>query len=193
MLVFAAVRRTARWVATRRARTDDVVVIIHDHDHGHDELHHHAHSHQLHRVRVRAGSRRARGERIATTARHHHLHHHIGTLPDDPFPTYGSRTAFAVGALHGIGAETPTQILLFLAAARAGGAGDRDHALALLRRRPARVQHRRRAHGHVRLSAARPDTFALYATVSVVTAAFSLVVGVLAPHWAHAALPALAG
>ena len=61
------------------------------------------------------------GRRGRDDDRHRHLHHHVGTLPDDPFPSYGRPTALAVGALHGIGAETPTQILLFLAAARAGG------------------------------------------------------------------------
>ncbi len=35
--------------------------------------------------------------------------------------TYGARTALAVGVLHGIGAETPSQVLLFLAATGAGG------------------------------------------------------------------------
>lgn len=35
--------------------------------------------------------------------------------------TYGVRTAISVGVIHGIGAETPSQVLLFLAAAGAGG------------------------------------------------------------------------
>lgn len=34
---------------------------------------------------------------------------------------YGRRAAFGMGMLHGVGAETPTQILLFAAAADAGG------------------------------------------------------------------------
>lgn len=41
-----------------------------------------------------------------------HLH-----LPE----SYGKRTAYTVGMIHGIGAETPTQILLFAAAAGVGG------------------------------------------------------------------------
>lgn len=36
---------------------------------------------------------------------------------------YGVRTAIGVGMVHGIGAETPSQVLLFLAAAGAGGHG----------------------------------------------------------------------
>ena len=42
-------------------------------------------------------------------------------MPDDPFVNYGRGTSFGVGMLHGIGAETPTQVLIFLAAAGAGG------------------------------------------------------------------------
>ncbi len=36
---------------------------------------------------------------------------------------YGTTSAFAVGVIHGFGAETPTQILLFLMAANLGGVG----------------------------------------------------------------------
>jgi high-affinity nickel-transport protein len=47
-----------------------------------------------------------------------HKHH----VPHVHFPEmYGKRTAFTVGIIHGIGAETPTQVVLFAAAAGAGG------------------------------------------------------------------------
>jgi high-affinity nickel permease len=36
---------------------------------------------------------------------------------------YGARSTFVVGVIHGLGAETPTQILLFLMAANLGGTG----------------------------------------------------------------------
>ena len=36
---------------------------------------------------------------------------------------YGKRSTFLVGVIHGLGAETPTQILLFLMAANLGGTG----------------------------------------------------------------------
>ncbi|PYX75703.1 MAG: hypothetical protein DMG78_03485 [Acidobacteria bacterium] len=36
---------------------------------------------------------------------------------------YGNTSTFVVGAVHGLGAETPTQILLFLMAANLGGTG----------------------------------------------------------------------
>ena len=47
---------------------------------------------------------------------HSHTHTHEVDVAE-----FGSRSAFGVGALHGIGAETPTQVVLFLAAAGAGG------------------------------------------------------------------------
>ena len=34
---------------------------------------------------------------------------------------YGRATAFGVGMIHGVGAETPTQVVIFLTAAGAGG------------------------------------------------------------------------
>ena len=116
MLVFAAVRRARRWTKARRVNRRDVVVITHEHDHEHGDMPDHGHHH---------GAVSVGGSPIATRTRstsHRHLHHHVGTVPDDPFPAYGRRTAFAVGTLHGIGAETPTQVLVFLAATRAGGA-----------------------------------------------------------------------
>jgi high-affinity nickel-transport protein len=51
-------------------------------------------------------------------------HHPTGgsSAPEEGFWDYGPMTSVAVGALHGIGAETPTQVLLLAAAASAGGA-----------------------------------------------------------------------
>lgn len=47
---------------------------------------------------------------------HTHTHRHF------EYPkNFGIRTAFIVGVIHGIGAETPTQLLLFVAATGAGG------------------------------------------------------------------------
>ncbi|GBE25565.1 high-affinity nickel transport protein [bacterium BMS3Bbin02] len=45
------------------------------------------------------------------------------TDPNAPFANYGVKTSFGVGMLHGVGAETPTQVLIFLAAANTGGRG----------------------------------------------------------------------
>ncbi len=52
----------------------------------------------------------------------HHKLAHRHRLPHIHLPeNYGKRTAFTVGMIHGIGAETPTQVLLFLTAAGVGG------------------------------------------------------------------------
>ena len=47
-------------------------------------------------------------------------HHHKHPEPD-AFMNYGKRTAFVVGMIHGVGAETPTQVLIFLTAVTTGG------------------------------------------------------------------------
>lgn len=52
----------------------------------------------------------------APTHRHPHRH-----SQDVAFESYGTKTSLGVGMLHGIGAETPTQVVVFLAAANAGG------------------------------------------------------------------------
>ena len=49
-----------------------------------------------------------------------HGHEHVAPLE---MSSYGPRTAFAVGMIHGIGAETGTQVLLIAAIGGATGAG----------------------------------------------------------------------
>ncbi|VAW01704.1 HoxN/HupN/NixA family nickel/cobalt transporter [hydrothermal vent metagenome] len=67
------------------------------------------------KLRVRAWLRRRRGatEEIPE----------VQKGADEPFANYGVKTSFGVGMLHGVGAETPTQVLIFLAAADTGGRG----------------------------------------------------------------------
>jgi len=48
-------------------------------------------------------------------------HHHHKHPEPDAFMNYGKGTAFVVGMVHGIGAETPTQVLIFLTAVTTGG------------------------------------------------------------------------
>src|SRR5438876_2278282 len=109
MLLFAGVRKGVRWA--RRTARREVVVVTHDHAHDPAEPHPDAHE----RARVLAGGP------VRTVTEHRHGHRHVGSVPDDPFLTYGRATAFGVGMIHGVGAETPTQVLLFVAAAGAGG------------------------------------------------------------------------
>jgi high-affinity nickel-transport protein len=101
-----------------------------------------------------------------------HTHAH-----DDPFMNYGTGTSLAVGALHGVGAETPTQVLIFLAAAGAGGTGAGIATLAaflvglfVANTALAAIS----ASGYLAAS----KRFGVYATVSVITAVASLVLGV---------------
>lgn len=53
---------------------------------------------------------------VKETVGHHHKHKEI----DYP-EKYRHHTAFTIGVIHGIGAETPTQVLLFVTAAGVGG------------------------------------------------------------------------
>ena len=51
------------------------------------------------------------------------------SAPQEPFDDLSPRTAFGVGVLHGTGAETPTQVVLF---ASAGAAGSSTGAAVIL-------------------------------------------------------------
>jgi ABC-type nickel/cobalt efflux system permease component RcnA len=111
-------RLRSRWMlvlagAVRLTRRLRHVVVEHAHDHPADGHHHHDEHAQA----------TSAAHAVPVRVKHAHVHRHVGTLPDDPFAGYGNRTALAVGALHGIGAETPTQVLLFVAAAGVAGTG----------------------------------------------------------------------
>lgn len=110
MLAADGVRAASRWLRRGRQR----IVIEHSHDHAHDGTHDHAHGHPV--------TSASRGGVSTATATHTHVHRHVGTVPVDPFAEYSARAAFGVGVVHGIGAETPSQVLLFASAAGAGSA-----------------------------------------------------------------------
>jgi hypothetical protein len=123
---------------------------------------------------------------------HAHRHRHVGTLPDDPFPNVGPATAAGIGVLHGVGAETPTQVLIFATAAgvasTAAGVGVLAVFVAGLLVSNTAVAALGASGG---LSADRHPRIAI--TLSVVTALFSLAVGtVLLTHGA-AGLPSILG
>jgi high-affinity nickel-transport protein len=131
MLVIDALRRATRWVLPRSRRAvQEAVVIEHEHEHEHDHPHAHPdehlapalaavalheHAHTSVPVAVSSGAGPA-------TRRHSHRHRHAVTIPADPLPTYGALGAAGIGMLHGIGAETPTQIVIFAGAAGVAGA-----------------------------------------------------------------------
>jgi hypothetical protein len=104
MLVFAGVRRLRAWArrSSRQPVGASVAAGIHDHGHGHGHGHDHDHD---------------------PGHRHQHaLADRVAASGEGFWGTSGALTSVAVGALHGIGAETPTQVLLLAAAATAGGA-----------------------------------------------------------------------
>ena len=104
----------------RRLRPPRPEPVVIEHEHEHPVGEHHAHELEHEPVAVR---------RTTVIPRHSHRHRHVGALPDDPLPAYGGGVAVGVGAVHGIGFETPTQALVFVTAA---GAGSRVAGLLVL-------------------------------------------------------------
>jgi high-affinity nickel-transport protein len=165
MLVFAGVRKASRWARARRGKN---AVAVTDEVSDEPQSFHHGHHGQI-------------GH-----------HHHDRPEDDSMFPNYGRRTAVIVGMIHGVGAETPTQILIFLAAAGAGGPG--LGILVLLTFIVGLLASNSlitlgSALGFLRAS----RNFTVYAVVAVITAGFSLVVGTLFLLGKDALLPALFG
>jgi high-affinity nickel-transport protein len=119
-------------------------------------------------------------------------HHHKHPEPDDAFMNYGRGTAFVVGMVHGVGAETPTQIVIFLAAAGAGGKAVGEAVLlafivGLLTSNSLITFGS--AVGFIRAS----KNWAVYVSIAVITAVFSLVIGTLFLFGKGAVLPAIFG
>jgi hypothetical protein len=115
MLLIEAARR----VRTRMAHAERPIVVEHDHPHDHGRP---QHSHD-HRQLLPATDEMAdlSTGRVRTEVEHSHAHRHIALAARDPFLAYTGRSSFGIGVLHGIGAETPTQVLLFVSAANATG------------------------------------------------------------------------
>ncbi len=98
MLIIGTGRRLIAWFR----RSDGVE---HEHEHAAFDVHH-------------SDSDDGGQSDISVAPVHSHRHTHG---PDAGFGEYGNSVSFGVGMLHGIGAETPTQVVTFLAASRAGG------------------------------------------------------------------------
>lgn len=113
MLVIAGVRR----LIDRLRPSGPLVVVEHEHEHHHEGPHDHPH------VETRSTQELGSGTIVAPlTTAHTHRHTHVASMPSDPFTEYGIKTSFLVGMVHGVGAETPTQVLLFTSAAGMAGA-----------------------------------------------------------------------
>lgn len=182
MIVISAVRRVAR----RRTDGKQVVVIEHSHRHDHD---HPMHEHPHHDQEVAPEGGRTP---IDVSVRHSHRHRHVATVPPDPFASYSERSAFGIGVIHGVGAETPTQVLVFAAAANAGGRGASVGILAcfVVGLVAANTVVAAGSTLGFRRVLARP---AVAIAIAGITAAFSLVVGSLLLAGQGAALPAFPG
>ena len=109
----------SRWMlvmtALRHLHRGRAIEIEHDHPHVHSGTHAHRHRHEVQTEEAAVGARRL--PVAGTVVQHRHRHRHAGVMPHDPFPHYGGLTAIGIGMLHGVGAETPTQVMLFLTAA----------------------------------------------------------------------------
>ncbi len=110
MLLFGAVRKI-----TRRIKGDASTELEHDHLHQYEHEHEHAALEDVHHHHSDQPADTTGHPLKAPT--HRHVHHHHGEFA----ASYGRGSSVGVGLLHGIGAETPTQVLIFLAAANAGG------------------------------------------------------------------------
>lgn len=172
MLVFAGVRRAARWMRDRlggRPGREPALV-------------------------PSGGARELPAEDASAMHHGHHgrpgHHHHERPEPGhDDVLEYGRATSLAVGAIHGIGAETPTQVLIFLAAAGAGGVGAGIAALLAF------VVGLIVSNSAITITSiagfvSAQRNFGVYATVAVVTGVFSLVVGTIFLLGADRILPA---
>jgi high-affinity nickel-transport protein len=153
MLLFAGVRRAARWTRTKVAAGGARQSAVASEEGDPASLHHGHHGQPGH-------------------------HHHAPKEAHDEVGNYGKGTAFGVGMLHGVGAETPTQVLIFLAAAGAGGPVVGLWVLVAF------IVGLVVANSVITLGSAMgflhaSKNWPIYATVAVVTGVFSLVLGVL--------------
>jgi cytochrome c biogenesis protein CcdA len=119
-------------------------------------------------------------------------HHHHKHPEPDAFMTYGKRTAFVVGMVHGIGAETPTQVVIFATAVGAGGKAAGEAVLVaflvgLLTSNTLITLGS--SFGFLRAT----QNWKIYMTVAVLTGIFSLVIGTLLLLGEDRVLPALFG
>ena len=183
MLVFSGVQRGYLW-AREHMRRHEPAELEHVHEHASVEpfMHHDAEEEAANGARVKPVAAKTRT----------HAHGHKHRMPDDPFLNYGRATAIGIGMLHGIGAETPTQVVIFLAAAGAGGVGAGVAVLAaflvgLVASNSLITLSS--AYGFLRAS----KRFAIYATVAILTGVVSLVIGTLFLIGADSFLPALFG
>ena len=123
---------------------------------------------------------------------HRGHHHHKHPEPDEAFMNYGRASAFVVGMIHGVGAETPTQLVIFLAAAGAGGQAVGEVVLAAF------IVGLLTSNTLITLGSAvgflkASENWKVYVSVAIVTASFSLIIGSLFLLGKGSILPAIFG
>jgi high-affinity nickel-transport protein len=189
MLIFAGTRGAYRKVRGAIARGPaDAVPNAADHVHSDEDP---VHTH------VDEGVALAVADDLPVSEWHHGHHgkasHHHHKHPEpDAFMNYGRGTAFGVGMIHGVGAETPTQVLIFLTAVTTGGKLGGEVVLitfiiGLLTSNSLITFGS--AFGFLRAT----RNWTLYVTVAVLTGTISLVIGLLFLFGAGSTLPALFG
>jgi hypothetical protein len=191
MLLITAVRTGLRW-ARGGARTE-LVEIVHDHVHPVSEIHDRPYASDHRDERSAAHVQVSRSSTVSTSgAVHRHRHRHMAGLPDDPFEDYAPLTAFGIGMIHGVGAETPTQVLIFLTAA---GVGNKGAGLLLLAcfiiglLAANSVVALARTAGLVGVRGDRR----VYVAVSLLTALFSGAIGIVFVAGSSSSLPGMLG
>lgn len=105
---------------------------------------------------------------------------------------YGTKSTFLVGVIHGLGAETPTQILLFLMAANLGGtaAGMLGLLMFIVGLLAMNTLMCASAAGLFSATLARPNALR---ALTLATSAYSIVVGTIFLLGSAANLPSLTG
>jgi high-affinity nickel permease len=184
MLIFSGVRN-----AYRKVRPDRVSATSGAHAHDEGPVHAHAGNGDGLALDV--------AEDLPVSEWHHGHHgrpgHHHHKHPEpDAYMNYGTRTAFVVGMVHGVGAETPTQLVIFLTAAGTSGkaAGVAVLATFILGLLVSNTMITLgSSYGFLRAS----QNWAIYVTVAVLTGVFSLVIGTLFLFGKGSLLPAMFG
>jgi len=184
MLIFSGVR-----TAYQRVRPDRTGVRAGEHPHDDEPVHAHAANGDGLALDV--------AEDLPVSEWHHGHHgrpgHHHHKHPEaDAFMEYGTRTAFVVGMVHGVGAETPTQLVIFLTAAGASGKAAGVAVLAtfilglLVSNTTITLGT---SYGFLRAS----QNWKIYVTVAVLTGVFSLLIGMLFLFGKGSVLPVIFG
>ena len=184
MLIFTGVRNAYRKVRPSSAAIDAG-------EHRHDDVPVHAHAGDGGGVALEVA------EDLPVSEWHHGHHgrpgHHHHKHPEpDAFMNYGSRTAFVVGMVHGVGAETPTQLVIFLTAAGTSGKAAGVAVLAAF------IVGLLTSNTMITLGTSfgflkASQNWTIYVTVAVLTGAFSLVIGILFLSGKGSLLPAIFG